>query len=434
MVESTLGEATFRRGLTEYLNRFCYSNASTADLWSALERAAGQPVAPMIDPWLDRPGLPLVTAKEGPGGLELSQHRFSYRGPVEAEPWPIPMRVDVNGTVERVAFSSATLSLPVAPNATVHLNSDASGFYRVLYDPALRDRLLRDLPHRPATDRWIFLEDLFALVAAGEEEYSTWVRAVRALGETSDRLVVELLAGVLGTTALFFQDSAALQDLARWYFAAQTARLGLTSAAGESSAVGVMRERVNSGRVRVDRGYARDLSELFLDWERIAPDIRPAVAVARARTEGASGYRELRRALESDPRERDQLTLEQALAWSSDPHLVLETADRAASGQVNRGIVHLVLRNAAANPVARSQMWGWLTERLPRLDELFQGAGLLTLCLERTIPMLGLGRGEEVREYFRSHPYPEGARGIAKGLERLAILERLAPQLAIAKN
>ncbi|HTW39784.1 MAG TPA: M1 family metallopeptidase [Thermoplasmata archaeon] len=432
MLESYLSEATFRRGLTEYLNRFCYSNASTADLWSALERAAGRPVAPLIDPWLDRPGVPLVTATVGPRGIELTQERFSYHGPVVADPWPIPMLIDVDGTVQRVPFESRTLSLPVPPDATVHLNSGASGFYRVHYDATLRDRLLRALPNRPATDRWIFLEDLFTLVAAGREPWPEWERAVRTLGGTPDRLVVELLSGVLGTTSLFFLDSARIQNLARWFFATQTERLGTTAAPGESSAVGVLRERLNSGRARVDRGYARSLSELFLDWERISPDLRPAVAVARARTEGAVGYRELRRALEGDPRERDQLTLEQALAWSSEPDLVLETAERASSGQVNRGIVHLVLRNACANPVARPEMWQWFQRRLPRLDELFRGAGLLTLTLERTIPVLGLGRGDEVREYFRAHPYPEGARGLAKGLERLSILERLAPQLARA--
>jgi hypothetical protein len=113
---------------------------------------------------------------------------------------------------------------------------------------------------------------------------------------------------------------------------------------------------------------------------------------------------------------------------------VIETAERASSGQVNRGIVHFVLRNAAANPVARPQMWDWLQRRLPRLEEQFRGAGLLTLTLERTVPMLGLGRGDEVREYFRTHSYPEGARGLAKGLERLSILEGLAPKLAALRD
>jgi tricorn protease interacting factor F2/3 len=430
MLESYLGEETFRRGLTDYLNRFCYSNASTQDLWSALERAAGEPVGPRIDPWLDRPGLPLVSATLKGSTVALEQHRFSYHGVGDSEPWPIPMLVDVNGTVRRVRFDGRTLELPVPADATVHLNSDASGFYRTRYDPALYERLLGSLPQRSATDRFIVIEDLFSLLVGGQESWEHWARTVRALGETSDRLVVEVLSGTLGTTALFFPESAGIQNLARWFFAVQTERVGTAAAPGEPSATGVLRERVNSARVRIDRGYARQLSELFLDWERISPDIRPAVATARARTEGAVGYRELRRALEGDPREHDQLTLEQALAWSSEPDLVIETAERACSGQVNRGIVPLVLRNAAANTAARPEMWKWLTGRLPRLDELFRGSGLLSLILERTVPLLGLGRGDEVREYFRTRPFPEGDRGLAKGLERLRIVEGLRPVVA----
>jgi tricorn protease interacting factor F2/3 len=430
MLESYLGEETFRRGLTDYLNRYCYSNASTADLWDALGRAAGRPIGPLIDPWLDRAGLPVVTAELRGGNLELAQRRFSYHRHVEeSEVWPIPMTIDVDGRRERLQFDTRTRSVPVPPDATIHLNPDAAGFYRVRYDPTLTERLVRALPARPATDRWIFLEDLATFLLAGDVDWSTWSNAVRALGLGSDRLVVEAIAGTLASGAIFFPDSTRVQDLARWFFAAQSDRLGTTRVPGEPSPVGVLRERVASLRVRIDRGYARSLSELFVEWDRVSPDLRPAVAVARARTEGAEGYRELRRALEGDPRERDQLTLEQALAWSSEPDLVLETVERASTGAINRGIVHIVLRNATANPVARGALWEWLQSRLPRLDELFRGAGLLSLALERSVPILGIGRGDEVREYFRTHPYPEGARGLAKGLERLQILERFAPRV-----
>ncbi|MGA8542672.1 MAG: M1 family metallopeptidase [Thermoplasmata archaeon] len=431
MLESYLGEETFRHGLEDYLNRYCYSNASTADLWEALGRASSKPVGPLIDPWLDRAGLPVIRAELHGGTLELAQRRFSYHGPVEeSETWPIPMTIDVDGRRERLQFDSRTRSVPVPPESTIHLNPDATGFYRVFYDPTLRERLLRALPDRPATDRWIFLEDLAAFLTAGEIDWMTWSNAVHALGTTPDRLIVESLGGTLATGANLFPRSAPAQDLARWFFGLHSKRLGTSRIPGEPSPNGVLRERINSLRVRIDPGYARSLSELFLEWERLSPDIRPAVAVARARTEGAGGYRELRRALEGDPRERDQLTLEQALAWSSEPDLVLETVERASTGAVNRGIVHIVLRNAAANPVAREELWGWLQSRLPRLDELFRASGLLSLALERTVPLLGIGRGDEVREFFRTHAYPEGARGLAKGLERLRIWERLGPTLS----
>ena len=434
MLEAYLGEEPFRRGLAEYLGRFQYSNATTADLWESLGRVVGERIGPLIDPWLDRPGVPSISARASDHGLELSQRRFSYHGATDSRPWPIPMAIDIDGRRERIRFDTPTRTLPVPPGATVHLNPGAVGFYRVHYDRTLRERLLRVLPDRPPEDRWTFLADLWAYLLAGEVDWTSFALAVRTLGLTSDRLVAELLGRTLGPLAIFYPESAPVQDLARWFFSAQFARLGTQRRPGDSTSDGVLRERISFGWVRIDPGFARQLSELFVAWDRVEPDVRPAVAVARARTEGTNGYRELRRALRPDQPEGEQLPLEVALAWTTEPELVRETLGRASSGAVNRGIVPEVIRNVAANPAGRRVLWPWLVLELPRLDELFRGSGLLSRTLEITIPVLGLGRGDEVRSYFVSHPYAEAARGIDKGLERLAVLERIAPTFAALRD
>jgi tricorn protease interacting factor F2/3 len=428
MLESYLGEEVFRKGLTHYLGRFRYANARTSDLWAALSEVSGEPIAPLMDPWLDRPGLPVISAHLTGSGVELTQQRFSYHGPSDAPPWPIPMVADIDGRRERFRFEGRTRTLAAPPSATVHLNPGAAGFYRVRYDPVLTERLLGALPHRPATDRWSFLEDLGTFVLTGEVDWATYERAVRALGVAPDRLVVDVLVGTLGPLSLFFPSSAAVQDLAKWFFATQFARLGPQRRPGEPDTEGILRERVSFGRMRVDLGFARDLSELFVEWDRLDPDLKPAVAAARARIEGAAGYRELRRALDGTLPEDERASIEQALVWTTEPDLAREALDRLASGAVNLGIVHVVLRNAAANPVARQVLWNWMREHLARVDELLRGSGLLSQVLEITLPVLGLGRGVEVREFFRTHAFPEGARGIAKGLERLTILERAEPR------
>ena len=427
MLESYLGEEVFRRGVARYLERFRYANARTSDLWAALTEVSGESIAPLMDPWLDRPGLPLLTAHRTAHGLAIAQRRFGYHGPVDAPPWPIPLVVEVNGQRERVRFDTPTHQMPIPADSVVHLNPGAVGFYRVLYDPPLFERLLAALPGRPATDRWTFLEDLGAFVLSGDVDWASYERAVRALGESPDRLVVDVLAGTLGPLSLFFPDSAPVQDLARWFFANQFARLGPRRRPGEADSEGILRERISFGRMRIDLGFARELSELFVEWDRLDPDLKPAVAAARARIDGASGYRELRRALERGLSEDEQASIEQALVWSSEPALVGEALDRLASGSVNRGILHLVLRNAAANPLGRPVLWPWLTRHLGRVDELLRGSGLLSPALEFTVPMLGLGRSDEVRRFFATHPFPEGARGLGIGLERLEILERAAP-------
>src|SRR5207302_11154631 len=45
MLESYLGEDAFRSGLRQYMRDHAYGNATTADLWRALEAASGKSVA-----------------------------------------------------------------------------------------------------------------------------------------------------------------------------------------------------------------------------------------------------------------------------------------------------------------------------------------------------------------------------------------------------
>ncbi len=430
MLEGYLGEERFRQGITDYLERFRYANATTADLWDALGRAAGEPVGPLIDPWLDRPGLPTISARLAGGAVELAQRRFSYHGPLDEAEWPIPMGIDVDGQHQRLRFSTRSTSLPVPDGATVQLNSGALGFYRVRYDPTLHERLLRTLPSRPVTERWMFLVDLLAYLEAEEVEWATYAAAVRALGLSPERLVGESLAATLAELALLAPGSPPVQELAAWFFSSQLARLGPGRRPGERATDGVLRERISFGRVQTDLRFARELVAQHPDWDRVDPDFRLAVAAARARTEGSGGYRELRRLLERARTDNERSALERGLAWSNDPERALETLERASSGELNRGIVHYVIRNVAANPIGRPLLWPWLTERLPRLDALFRGGAFLSYLLEATIPIAGLGRGDAVREYFRTHSYPEGARGVAKGLAQLRVFERFVPTLA----
>ena len=45
MLEAYVGEAPFREGLRRYMAKHAYSNATSADLWAALEAASDKPIA-----------------------------------------------------------------------------------------------------------------------------------------------------------------------------------------------------------------------------------------------------------------------------------------------------------------------------------------------------------------------------------------------------
>lgn len=57
MLNDYLTESVFRDGIRAYLKQFKYSNAKTMDLWRALEKASGKPVAQLMHTWTRKDGV-----------------------------------------------------------------------------------------------------------------------------------------------------------------------------------------------------------------------------------------------------------------------------------------------------------------------------------------------------------------------------------------
>lgn len=426
MIDAYLGEETFRRGVTDYLTRHRWQNARTSDLWEALGRASEQPIPEILGPWIERAGLPVVEARRISGGLELRQRRYRFDGTHEPGVWKIPMVIDIGGRTERLRFDSERQVLQVPADDPIHLNRGAVGFYRVLYDRELYGRLLPTFSERPMAEKWIVMEDLYAFVLSGEVPFGTFAQFANALAASPDYAVVASVSSALRAFGLYAPDAAEISDLARSFLADQFRRIGPRARPEEPIGTGVLRESLSVTRAMLDPGFARELSELFVEWDRLDPDLRGAVAIARSRTEGKMAIREIRERLSQNPPEGEAARLENALSWSAEPSLVEAVLDSALSGEINRGHAWTVLIHAGLNPRSRRVTWGWLQAHAPELNDFFRGTGFLPEILYPVVPVLGLGRAREVRAFFATNPFPEGSRGAAKGLEMLTIAENFA--------
>ena len=63
MLENYLGEQAFRDGIRNYMAAHAYGNTTTADLWQALESAAGKPVTGIAASFTEQDGVPLIIAE-----------------------------------------------------------------------------------------------------------------------------------------------------------------------------------------------------------------------------------------------------------------------------------------------------------------------------------------------------------------------------------
>jgi len=206
MLDRRLGTETFRKGLTQYLNKFSYSNAKTQDLWASLTKASKEAgenldVKKFMDTWTLQMGYPVVNVKKNvDGSFTLSQERF-YQDPnpdltkIDDKfknnsrfnyKWEVPFEytsVDASGKLAAakiVVMEMGDATIPasdVPAGSFVKGNLNMYGFYRVNYDEQgwkdITKQLKKDHKVFDVKDRAGMINDAFALAQAGRITYAT---------------------------------------------------------------------------------------------------------------------------------------------------------------------------------------------------------------------------------------------------------------------
>lgn len=431
MVEAYIGEEVFRRGVSEYLSRFRYSNTVSGDLWAALERAHGAPLGGMLRSWIEQPGHPVVFAEEDGGRVALTQKRFHLDGRHTDELWPIPLLARVGEERTRLLLDGRQGELRVAREGPLSLNAGAVGFYRVHYSPALYDRLLGQFDRLPATDLWAVCRDLHDFALSGDGDLGRWAQFVRSAAAATEPLLVHQVALSIGSWSPVLGGQAAFRDSALEFLRRQFARLGPRRRDGERLGEGVARGAIAAARGAVDAEFGQEIGGWFSRFSEVDADLRGPVAVAYARTGGPGAHAALRRALAEARGEGQAMPLEIALVSSPEESEVRETLALIGSPEVYRSHVPSILLGAARNPAGRRAAADWLLGDLPRVAQgPLRGTGLVALTLEWAVPYAALGRAREFELAANGLAVPGGDLGLRKGLELLRVTERLASRAA----
>lgn len=194
MLHSYLGPEAFRVGVSAYLKKHAYSNATTQDLWAALAASSGKDVASMMSAWSLQQNYPLITVKsakiDGSGQqltIDVTQRKFLSHALQEKDgtKWSVPLSIAVAGSDDRsdtqlltagegrfefklAATDAASSSGSASAAARAwKLNPSQTFFYRTVY-PLPHYTLLRaSLGAFSAEDRMGLQDDLFAAFRAG---------------------------------------------------------------------------------------------------------------------------------------------------------------------------------------------------------------------------------------------------------------------------
>jgi tricorn protease interacting factor F2/3 len=418
MIEAYVGQEAFREGVRRYLSAHAYSNATGTDLWTALEYASGKKVKMIMSRWVQQPGFPVLTVSLRDGKLSLKQERFLVSGHSEKVKWPIPVILEVNGRRKSVLMETDELTVEADGLKSLRVNPDRTGFYSVHYvglDKIIWDSGLSQY------DKWGIVFDSFLFLVSGRITFMQYLQVLERLASENELLPLEELSDQLAL--LYSLVPSKVVEVSRKFHKA-TLDL-LQGKIDENSSM--LRGTIAGRLALVDPEYASKLAESFKDYDKVPPDMKLAVAQAHARS--TNDFEGLVKAYGECNSDEDKVRILYAMMMFTDPASLQRAVDFALSGQVKRQDAIAIVRPASANPEAQDIAWNWLRSNIIKLQEMYHGTGILSEQFLSVIPVLGVGRVQEIEEFFDKHKMPDSEAGIKAGLERLRAYDRLVSNL-----
>ena len=374
MLESYLGEDTFRAAIRSYMAAHAYSNATTADLWQALTMVSGQDVAAIASAYTEQAGVPLVIAEvtcdDGERHIALRQERFTIHDPnAPPEHWRVPVAF---GPLRALRPSATALldgnsRIDAGPcSEPLKLNLGDLGYYRVQYDAATQAALAKSIGEMSAADRVNFLADSWAELDASRIPPGSFFALIDGIDPGDNRVVWDEIIRVFTKIDQLERERpgrAAFQAYARAKLRPVFDRLGWDQVVGEANDREFLRTRLI--RVLGDFGDEVILAgarERFAEFLRNPASLRTALREPVTRLAGRTAdratsdlLRELaRKATNTDERVRYYT----ALAAALDPELARQTLALSLTDEVPPSSVGTLIFGVAGEH--RDLAWAFL--------------------------------------------------------------------------
>ena len=210
MLEAYLGEDTFRKGIRAYMQKHQYSNTTTVDLWNALDKASGKPVAKIASDWTSQAGFPIVKVdakcEAGKRKITLEQEQFLLDDKTPSTRlWNIPVQIGTLGSkAEYVLLSKRSTTITQADcNGTLVIDPDAAGYFRVQYSGRLFAALSEKLTSLSDTTRAKLIGDTWAQVMTDRLPLASYLDLLAKDGNEPRLAVWNMFLGDLSSLEAF---------------------------------------------------------------------------------------------------------------------------------------------------------------------------------------------------------------------------------------
>ena len=384
MLEAYAGADAWRDGVRAYLAEHAYGNATSADLWRAIDKAAGKPVSAVARDFTTQPGVPLISVTSTAERVTLSQSRFTTAdATLPAHAWRTPVLLQpLSGgpPVDRLVSRGS----PQSAWGQSVVNAGGTGYYRVSYDAPAFAALAGRFGRLSAADQFGLLKDTLALGMAGRGPISAYLRLTAALPADAEPAVwreqARTLAGLDGYYAPG-PKRAAYRAWASGLLGPVLARAGFDARKGEPAADALMRETLllalgQIGDPTVGAEARRRFAAARNDLARLAPGERRWVLVGAARSADPATFQALRSLARAarDPLERNDLYVD--LAAVEDEALAAQVLQLAITDEAPSNMAPALVREVSG--VHPELAWQFTLANLPAITRSLEALGRST--------------------------------------------------------
>ncbi|HVH47610.1 MAG TPA: M1 family metallopeptidase, partial [Labilithrix sp.] len=383
-IEKWIGEDAFQRGVREYLRENAFKSVQADRLLSALDRASGKDVTQMASSYLDKPGVPEVSARlecepRGRWHMELGAQPWRPLGsklPEESEhAWTIPVCVRPQGekkdTCTDLVAGAPSLVAGQGRCPTFVFPNSAASYYRFSLSEKDFVRLAENRRELDLSARLSLLSNAWASVRSGQLDPKAMLKVLPAFDDDGARQVVDQLVGILASmsdTVVDDDSRSAFRTFALGRLTKRKKALGWTPPpkGDPSGDEPLTRASVLSamGDIAEDDTTLREADELATRWladpASATPPMSASTLALASRRASEARIAALVAATKAAKTRDDRIAALRALGGFDDPALLERALDTTLDDEVHANEIRYVLGAAFGRRKSRPTAEAWV--------------------------------------------------------------------------
>lgn len=419
MISKWLGEDIFIKGVSSYLKKFKYKNATTSDLWDALSQVSGKNVRAVMEIWTKKVGYPVITVKEESGKLTITQNRYLSTGDPKPEEnktiYPVFLSIKTkNGVDHSKILNVRSMVIDLPDMEFFKLNTDQSNFYICCYSNERWQKLINQADLLSVEDRTGLVADAKSLVSSGyiSTKILLDLVSVWAKNESSfvvwDQIVNSMFS--LRSAWLFESDQVKnqLDAFIRSLVVPMVNKLGYDFDSSTNFSLQRLKVEMFSAACTLNdpviTQVALEMFDKYFDGDikAIPSLIKPAVFNAVIHKGTEDYYNKLYTIYMNSGSSDEKLAALRAMGKFEDPELIKRTLGYLFDGTVLNQDIYVPMQGLRTHKGGVIALWEWLTENWVEItNRLPPGLSILgSVVTISTSAFTSLEMIDEINEFF----------------------------------